>query len=244
MSNVCGSGRLGNTIIRNLAACIIAKKHNLKMSYKDLKLMNKLNILLFNGDNKYSKTIICYDNDVMDIINYDNINFNIRMTEYYQTKEISDNIHKYLHDEEIMNYYIQNNLYCDRFNNNNDCFIHIRLGDIMRFNPGFNYYDSVLLNLNLNKIYISSDTPDHDIINKLLSKYKNAVLRISDEIDTIHFASTCKYVILSHGTFSATIGYLSYYSYIYFKSPSKKTCWDNSDLFRGKFSKIQEWNCI
>ena len=39
---------------------------------------------------------------------------------------------------------------------------------------------------------------------------------IKNEIETIQFASTCKNVVLSHGTYSGIIGYLSFYSNVYY----------------------------
>lgn len=37
-----------------------------------------------------------------------------------------------------------------------------------------------------------------------------------DEIHTIQFASTCKHIVLSHGSFSAVIGYLAFFSNVYY----------------------------
>ena len=45
--------------------------------------------------------------------------------------------------------------------------------------------------------------------------FKNVHLINYNEIDTIHFGSTCKNVILSHGSFSAIIGYMAFYSNVY-----------------------------
>ena len=42
-----------------------------------------------------------------------------------------------------------------------------------------------------------------------------------NEIDTIQFGSTCKNIILSHGSFSAMIGNLSFYSNIYYPKIDK-----------------------
>jgi hypothetical protein len=58
-------------------------------------------------------------------------------------------------------------------------------------------------------------------------------------VDVILFGSTCKNVILSYGSFSGIIGYLSYYSTVYHKKNTKK--WDDSDMFRDNFTKIGEW---
>ena len=42
MSKVSGPGRLGNQITRNIAASIIAKKHDLKINYQNFDLIEKI----------------------------------------------------------------------------------------------------------------------------------------------------------------------------------------------------------
>ena len=42
---------------------------------------------------------------------------------------------------------------------------------------------------------------------------------------TIQFATTCKNIILSHGSFSAIIGYLSFYSTIYYPEYEINKIW-------------------
>jgi hypothetical protein len=46
-----------------------------------------------------------------------------------------------------------------------------------------------------------------------------------DEITTFKFASTCKHIILSHGSFSALIGYLSFFSNIYYPEYEANKIW-------------------
>ena len=46
-----------------------------------------------------------------------------------------------------------------------------------------------------------------------------------NEILTIQFASTCRNIILSHGSFSAIIGYLSFYSTIYYPEYEINKIW-------------------
>ena len=64
--------------------------------------------------------------------------------------------------------------------------------------------------------------------------------------DIIIFDSTNKYVILSYGTFSAMIGYLSFYSYVHYITFCEKYAWDwNSndecDMFLYKKTLISDW---
>lgn len=259
--SICHSqGRLGNHIIKYISCSIICKKHNLFVDYNyknDEKFLNqieKLGILLFSGENKYENIINVTDNNWYNIFDNPNINSNINLVfhNFFQKKIITDEIHKYLHDEEIMNHYINSNSYKKRFNNNNDCFIHIRLGDLCRhvkhlnLNTIFKYYIYILNSINVDNIYISSDSPHHNKIKELLDLYSNSLIIHYNEVDTIHFGSTCKYVILSQGSFSAVIGYLSYYSNVYYYIPDNNTLWDNgnSDFFTDKYSKNHKWNAI
>jgi hypothetical protein len=75
-----------------------------------------------------------------------------------------------------------------------------------------------------------SDSKNHPIIKDLIKNYENSVIIDYDEIKTIQFGSTCKNVILSHGSFSAIIGYLSFFSNIYFPEYEEKKIW-YGDMF-------------
>lgn len=67
------------------------------------------------------------------------------------------------------------------------------------------------------------------MIQQIQQLYDCTILR-KDEINTIHFGSTCKHVILSHGSFSAVIGYLSFFSDIYYPDYSISQMW-YGDMF-------------
>lgn len=75
--------------------------------------------------------------------------------------------------------------------------------------------------LYFDKLYISTDDKNNSMIEQLLNVYPNAELFLCDEITTIQFASTCKNVILSHGSFSAIIGYLAFFSDVYYPEYEK-----------------------
>jgi hypothetical protein len=51
-----------------------------------------------------------------------------------------------------------------------------------------------------------------------------------DEIKTIQFASTCKNIILSHGSFSAIIGFLSFFSNVHYPEYESHKIW-YGDMF-------------
>jgi hypothetical protein len=138
------------------------------------------------------------------------------------------------HKENIVN----NNIFKEYYQNNNNLFVHVRLGDIIQLNyfSPFEYYDKVLSSQNFDKGYISSDSIKHEICQKLIDKYKLEIFD-SDVVKTIMFGSTCNYIVLSSGTFSWMIGLFSYYSEkIYYPKIIQK--W-HGDIFI-----FPEWNEI
>jgi len=237
MSSTAENGRLGNQIIRNLALSLIAEKFNLKVNYCNKTLISMLGIDLFSGDNIYNQTIELNDNNYFSVYNSD-LSFNLNPNNsYFQTKEITHFLYLYLQSDSIKNKIINNNPFKERYNNNNDLFIHIRLSDTAHWNPGIDYYKNTINMIEYDTIYISTDEVNHTIVNELLQNSKTKLINY-DEIRTFQFASTCKNIILSHGSFSAIIGYLSFFSNIYYSEYDKNKIW-YGDMFS-----IDGWNCV
>jgi hypothetical protein len=46
-----------------------------------------------------------------------------------------------------------------------------------------------------------------------------------NDVEMVQFASTCRYVVLSHGATSAAIGYLAFFSEIYYPALNLDTMW-------------------
>jgi hypothetical protein len=235
MTTVDDRGRFGNRFIRNLAVHFLAKKYNLKVNYCDKELINRLGIELYSGTEEYANTLELTDNNYFDIYNCDNLNYNLNPNGlypngYFQTMEITNFLYNYLRRDEIMSNIIKTNPYKERYNNNNDIYIHVRLTDVEEKNPGITYYTNAIKNLTFDNIYISSDDLNHNIIMKLKELYPCSQLIELDEIFTMQLASTCKHIILSHGSFSAVIGYLSFYSNIYYPEHMWDKIW-YGDMF-------------
>jgi hypothetical protein len=222
MTTTLKNGRLCNQIIRNLAVSIVATKHDLFVSYYNYDLIVLLGIHLFCGVCNYNDYVDLTDDNYMNILTTEtplckNLNPN---KNYFQTKAITNILFQYLRStnkQQIMNV----NPFSNRYDNNDDLFIHIRLTDVERFNPGLNYYLYALSTISFQTCYIASDNLQHSIICEILKKYPGVVLVDKDEIQTIQFGSTCKYVVLSHGSFSAVIGYLSFFSNVYYPDYGK-----------------------
>lgn len=115
------------------------------------------------------------------------------------------------------------------------------MDDATKWNPGYKYYANTInlikKNNEVENIYVSSDNPKHDIIQRIIKEF-NAKLFNKDEIKTIQFGSTCKYIILSHGSFSAIIGWLGFNSQVYYKKYIKGKIW-HGDMFS-----VNGWNEI
>jgi hypothetical protein len=230
MTTTLCNGRLCNQIIRNIAVSLIAEKNDLYVHYCNYTQIHQLGIDLFIGNKKYENTISLTDDNYFSIYNGTDLSINLDPNgNYFQTKEITHFLYNYLHTDIVKTKIILNNPFKDRYNTNNDLYIHIRLTDTERFNPGINYYLNVIKNIKYDTLYISSDNIHHNIIKTIAYSYPATILNY-DEIKTIQFASTCKNIILSHGSFSAVIGYLSFFSIINYPEYEKDKIW-YGDMF-------------
>jgi len=231
-------GRFGNHFIRNIVMHIIAEKHDLKVDYSYDAAIRSLGIPLFSGSKVFQEDrIINNDNMAAELLRDEqfaiNRNLLIQGDIYCQTKEITNRVYSFLRSKKIQEKVCLFNPFQPRYGNNKDVFIHIRLGDVIQYNPGLEYYNKVMASLSnkgYDRIYISSDTPNHPICQSIYNEYPNVSFIQTDEIQTIQYASTCRYVILSHGSFSAIIGYLAFFSEIYYPEYDKDKIW-YGDMF-------------
>ena len=234
----CLGGRLGNQFFINVAASLLAEKHNLYIIYQGDTVYELFP--LFVGSQVHSTTVIVKDDNYIDILNEETIDYNLSFYDYFQSTHVTTLTHKYIYSK--MKLLIERNPYKNRYNNN-DCFIHVRLGDVAQWNPGVSYYEGILSKLNVNHVYIASDSKDHPIIQSLM-KSPNRSFYDGSPIDTVLFGCTNKHIILSHGTFSGMIGYLAFYSTVYFLKESDTTSWDyfggngKFNIFEGKHTKM------
>jgi hypothetical protein len=156
---------------------------------------------------------------------------------YFQNQEIANFIRKYLCEQPRKIAIYNKNIFNYRYEINNDIFVHVRLDDATQYNPGYEYYAKVLNDLTFERGFISSDTIDHPLCKLLIEKHGLIPVQ-TNEVHTIMFASTCKYLLLSSGTFSWTIGILGWYSTVYYPDPELQTKW-HGDIFG-----FQDWNKI
>lgn len=235
-------GRIGNQFFHNMASHIIAKQIDLKFTYQDYERIKQLGIDLFTeGKNTFLQhdTVHLNDSDFMEFVK-NPLPKNVVLNGYKQTREFSLFLREYFQENRLFEQIIQKNKYNSRYNQNNDVFVHVRLGDMTYaigvFVQDFNYYDRALSKVGLfGTGYISSDSIEHPICQELIAKY-GLIPYNSDEIDTILFASTCSKVILSTGTFSWLIGFLAQFSAVY--------CPKIIHLWHGDIFVFDDWNKI
>ena len=251
-SNINSEGRFGNQFFRNMASHFIAKRHNLKYTYCGSEYFKMMGIYFFeNGTNFYPETnTILTDQNFMNYITSDedqykpeNMKTNISMHLIFcQTPEFTKYLKDYFNEPvnklKIINANPFKELYNATFaNGNNDLFVHVRLGDVPQHSPGYDYYDKLIGSLKFDKGYIASDSIGNEICKKLIEKYKLQIFN-GNEIQIVQFASTCKYLVLSNGTFSWMMAFFAYFTqYIYY--PKMKNIW-HGDIYTG----FDNWKCV
>jgi hypothetical protein len=232
MTSTIGTwGRLGNQIIRNLAVSLIAEKYDLKVDYFNNELIRKLGIELFSGSNTYETMRDLTDDNYFSIYHCGHLDYNLQPNcNFFQTREIISLLYNYLHTDKVKSNIIASNPFNERYSKNNDLFIHIRLTDAARWNPGITYYINAIKSIQFDNLYIATDEKDHAIIGQIIEAYPSAQVIDYDEITTFQFGSTCQHIILSHGSFSAIIGYLAYFSTVYYPEFEADKIW-HGDIF-------------
>jgi len=220
------NGRFGNLFFINMVLHFISKKYNLKTTYKYYNKFLNLGIELFIGEHTYEENTYITEINYFDLMNK-NTNFtNIIITNkvWFQNYEFCLFLEIYFNKEKIKQKIIQKNKFSNRYKNNNDLFIHVRLDDVekMGSHSNFDYYDNIIKNSNFNHGYICSDNLNSFICVNLIQKYSLKIINFNEE-ETIMFGSTCNNIILSGGTFSWLIGFLAFFSQnIYYPMNDKK----------------------
>ena len=227
---VRGNGRFCNNLIRNIAVSLIAEKHDLMVEYSYRENMTALGLRLFSGTRSHPYTVQLTEDNYFQLLEGETLQCNLDPNwNYFQKADTIRLIRSFLHDskESIMG----NNSFAARYATNNDAFVHVRLTDTKNSNPGLVYYLKALSASTFDTLYIATDDFDDDVIKGLVDAYPSAELLRKSEVETIQFGSTCKHVILSHGTFSAVIGYLSYCSNVFYPQHCDTRIWYERTMF-------------
>jgi len=236
---VSDNGRLCNQIIRNICVSLVSEQHSLQVSYSSYDRIKRLGIPLYSGSNAYDSYIPLTDENFFLLLNSGFLPYNVYAnSHYFQTKDISNYIYTWFKREGVRTSVMSSNPFNHRYKVNNDCFVHVRLNDVAERNPGFAYYKKAIDSLFYDTLYIGTDEPTHPLIKQLSEQYPGLSVVAYDEVETIQFASTNKHVILSHGSYSTVIGYLSFFSDVYYPMYQPEIQW-----YGDTFS-VPEWNRI
>ena len=227
MVSINYNGRTGNQLFQYVAAYIFAKKFNLKIS-SDIVENNFDLPSLENGivgdikiDVDDSNFMCLLESDSLELANY-------HFVGYYQIKEF---ILKYRHQ-------IKSLFKLDYDNQDSDeVFVAYRIGDLEGFRQmlPIEYYQEALSKLNFNKGYITSDSPDHPNVINLMREF-NLEIYDASSLDTINFAKNFNNLVLSEGTFSWWIGFLSKAENIYYNERPR--------FWHGDIFVLPEWKAL
>jgi hypothetical protein len=208
-------GRFGNLFFVNMVLHFIATKYDLKMKYKYHPSFIKLGIHLYSGSKTYENNTYLTEFNYMDLMNQTTNFTNIIVNNHtwFHNYELSLLLRIHFNNPLIKTNIIKKNIYKDRYKNNNDIFLHIRMGDVekMGMNNNFEYFQNILSKYPHNEGYIASDDINSELCIQLIKEY-NLIPILYKEEETIMFGSTCNTIILSGGTFSWMIGFFAYYS--------------------------------
>lgn len=238
-----------NDIVKDL--CKLKNDSNITYSLINLKNKNlkdeTIHLIESYFIKKFNKKYLIFINEnfIQDIFER-KIKFNRNYIYIYQniffqkTKFYNFMLKLILHFNNINNIIVQNlinnNKYKDRYNNNNDIFIHIRAGDIFSNSnllPTYDYYDKILSNYanDYQNIYLCSDNHKNYIFRNLKKKYKINLIEYGSS-DNILFGSTCKYIILSGGSYSFMFGLFGFYSKKIFFNKNHNKIFSNNEKTR------------
>jgi hypothetical protein len=199
-------GRTGNKMFIHAYGNFLAKKNNLNwdcpinQEFPQNKITTKKNIGVVKKPDLLIKDESCHKFIEEKIKNGAEING------WFQSEELLNN--------EIYAEYISSLFEIKSFFetiNKEDVFVHVRAGDIARFQNimlPYEYYESQLNSINFKNGLISSDTPTHAIVQKLAKNFKLDILQANEE-DTICIGASHSKIVLSNGSFSYWIGALS-----------------------------------
>jgi hypothetical protein len=213
MVSVVFMGRLSNNIIQFIAGYFLSKKKNttLHLQFPDFFIKNNDSNATFHeiiikhiyfDDFEKSDFIRITDDNFMEVYKNEDIHYeNYLLEGFFQNKTflepIREDVKKLLEIE-----------YSNR--NSDDVFVHYRLGDVdgTEKTLPLEYFIEALDILGSDGGFLSSDSLDHPNCKYLIDNYNLIPVNFTPW-DTIVFAKDFNNIVLSEGTFSALIGFLS-----------------------------------
>jgi hypothetical protein len=237
------NSRLGNYFFINMALHLIAQKHEIPIHYTRENEFNELGLIFYKTQGHMlvnPRPFLITDDTFMDLIRLSDISgehiFSMGNV-YFQTKEFALYLADYFLKPEHQAPIRAVNPFRERYSTNRSVYVHVRLGDKMHDNISSKaYFEKALQAIPFEDGYISSDISYHPIVQELAEEYNLITIR-DTEIRTIQMASTCRYLVLSQGTFSFMIGILGFNTELV-QWPQIKSPW-HGDIFV-----IPEWKKV
>ena len=227
---------IGAVMIYTVLCGHIAKCNNLKMKYHFENELKSLGMEMYNGTETYDSNIILTNDNIQTIFENQIEKKNVIIHDTFEIPYVANFIKKHLNKKKIMSA----NLYKYRYLSNNDLFVHVRIDGIENSNDfePFEYYDLAISKLQFDFGYISSDCIKHPICTKLIRKYNLKIIK-TDEIGTLQWGSTCKWIVLSKSKLSWWIGLFAFCdSIVYYPERNNKNT-KHVQLFTFK-----DWNKV
>jgi hypothetical protein len=199
-------GRLGNNLIQYVTSLFFAKKHNFYFKIPPNYASNNWDWLIkdYQINGIIGKgTIEVNDDNFLTLLNMDNIE--PKHYHFYGFFQLKEFFTKY-------EFEIKSLLNINHKSVNKDLvFVHYRIGDIENHRGmlPLEYYIDALENTKFNGGYISSDSLDHKNCTYLMKTYNLKAVHNLSPINTIYLGKNFNNLVLSEGTFSWWIGFLS-----------------------------------
>ena len=219
-------GRFCNVLMQNIGLSIIGKKFNLKVNYDwssknnfefnlDACLKNNFNFYnegrVLTGETKlFSEFSEPY---IEELVEKKYIDVPV-MIEGFLEKECL--LYK---QKEILRSIIKKN----KIKFYDQVFVHVRLGDMEKYSPGYSYYKNALKKIKFNSGMISTDSPKNKIIGKLIDNFNLSLNENENFQEVISLGSQYENRVITGGTSGWFIGYLGDNNNVYYvKNTYKK----------------------
>ena len=216
-------GRFGNNLFQYSIAKILSSKYNQSI-YNPLN-NTIIKVKQYGNETKFLNNTRITDDNFIDIDDKKLFSNNIHLDGFFQNRKTIKLL------EENLNLFNNDTNYIDGL------FVHVRLGDIkeeQEKRPSYEYYADTISSNRKSINYISTDSQNDQMIQKLIEKFDLTLYNDTPE-NTIKFASKFTHKILSLGTFSWWIGFLGCNHKIFCPDQSEYKIW-HGDIFP-----IREW---